>query len=85
MIPGCDSNGPALCVDISDKNGLLCLQNIADGTSPNVFPQFTVKQLETSGILQGNLFITESIIIIKVITVKVSRVFLIQICWHFPF
>ena len=56
LIPGCDNNGPALCVDISDEKGLLCFRNIINGNSSVVFPTFTVQQLESSGIFQGNLF-----------------------------
>ena len=55
-MPGCDSDGPCLCVDLSDKEGLARLQAILAGGEDNVFPQFTVVELESRGILKGILF-----------------------------
>ena len=56
LVPGCDSDGPCLCVDLSDKEGLARLQAILAGGEDNVFPQFTVAELESRGILKGILF-----------------------------
>ena len=56
MVPGCDSDGPCLCVDLSDKHGLERLQAIVAGNDPNNFPQFTVDELEALGLLRGNIY-----------------------------
>ena len=57
LIPGCDVDGPALCVDISDAVSLGLLQDISSGNTTNPFSIYTAQELETRGILQGNLFI----------------------------
>ena len=85
MIPGCDSNGPTLCVDIANAVSLGFLRNIASGIIGNPFPSYTAHELETLGILQGN-FITESFkFTFVIITVKISRIVIIQSYCHFRF
>ena len=78
MVPGCDSDGPCLCIDLSDKIGLAKLKEIVAGNAPNEFPQFTVNELETLGLLRGNIYLIVTVIIIAV---KISIIICVQNCW----